>query len=77
MIKQWIKKVSVWGKLTHQNILPFLGVTFDFGPLALVSLWPEHGSLSDYLQERGRVALSLPDRFNIVSGLDFVILPDD
>jgi len=38
-------------QLSHDHILPFEGITNDFGPLpALVSLWMENGSLSDYLK---------------------------
>ena len=42
----------VWITLKHDRILPFEGVTDGFGKLpALVSLWMDNGTLSDYLNK--------------------------
>jgi hypothetical protein len=63
------KEIQVWKMLDHENILPLLGVTFDFGrdnPMGMVSPWLENGNLNGYLDRRG-AALALCDRFRIVS----------
>jgi hypothetical protein len=47
------REVYVWVTLTHNHILPFLGITEEglFGPLpALVSPWMKNNSLNDYLK---------------------------
>ena len=59
----------VWQKLNHENILPLLGITFDFGrdnPMGMVCPWLENGNLNGYLERQGDV-LALRDRFRIVS----------
>ena len=46
------REAYVWITLSHDHILPFLGITMsdDFGPLpALVSPWMDNGALSRYL----------------------------
>jgi serine/threonine protein kinase len=47
------REAYVWITLSHDHILPFLGITmsYDFGSLpALVSPWMENRSLNDYLK---------------------------
>ncbi|KAG1721985.1 kinase-like domain-containing protein [Suillus paluster] len=45
------REAYVWIKLSHDHILPFEGVTEEFGPLpSLVSPWMENGSLNYYLR---------------------------
>jgi serine/threonine protein kinase len=47
------REAYVWIRLSHNHILPFLGITMraDFGVVpALVSPWMENKSLSDYLE---------------------------
>jgi hypothetical protein len=59
----------VWQKLDHENIIPFLGITFDFGrdgPMGMVCPWLDNGNLNGYLDRRG-AALTLCERFRIVS----------
>ena len=38
----------MWKHLTHQNVLPLLGVTID--PFQLVSGWMSGGDLPDYIK---------------------------
>jgi hypothetical protein len=55
--------------LDHENILPLLGVTFDFGrdnPMGMVCPWLENGNLNGYLDRCG-ATLALCGRFRIVS----------
>jgi hypothetical protein len=47
------REAYIWITLSHDHILPFLGITMrdDFGRLpALVSPWMENKSLGDYLK---------------------------
>jgi len=54
-------------QLSHHHILPFEGITDDFGSLpALVSLWMENGSLNDYLK-REFPQLTDPRKLELVS----------
>jgi hypothetical protein len=55
--------------LDHENIVPLLGITYDFGrgnPMGMVCPWLENGNLNGYL-ERRRSDLVLADRFRTVS----------
>jgi len=67
------KELLVWHKLDHKNILPLLGITFDFGrgnPMGMVCPWVENGNLNGYLGRQN--ALSQADRFRIVSDQFFI-----
>lgn len=53
-----LREVRVWSKLTHENILPLLGIWENFnvcgihnGTLGLVSPWSEKGTLQSYLRK--------------------------
>jgi len=39
----------MWGRLTHQNALPLLGVTIT--PFQLVSIWMPGGNLPEYIKK--------------------------
>ncbi|KAF9227031.1 kinase-like protein [Gyrodon lividus] len=53
------RELKVWARLSHTNIVPFLGITCNFGPLpAMVSPWYENGSLSAYLDVHPELPLS-------------------
>ena len=43
------KRVPMWKKLSHENILPFRGVNMTLFQLALVYDWGQHGNISQYL----------------------------
>ncbi|KAF9241784.1 kinase-like domain-containing protein [Melanogaster broomeanus] len=44
------RELSIWARLHHENVLPFYGVAFGFGPLpAIVGPWVQNGTLGDYL----------------------------
>ena len=63
------KEILVWQKIDHENIIPLLGITFDFGrdgPMGMVCPWLENGNLNGYLDRCG-AALALCGRFRIVS----------
>jgi hypothetical protein len=63
------KEILVWHKLDHENIIPLLGITLDFGrdgPMGMVCPWLDNGNLNGYLDRCG-AALTLCERFGIVS----------
>jgi hypothetical protein len=63
------KEILVWHRLRHENILPLLGITFDFGrdnPTGMVCPWLDNGNLNNYLS-RGGAAVPMCDKFKIVS----------
>ncbi|KAF8836883.1 kinase-like protein [Paxillus ammoniavirescens] len=69
------RELSVWARLENENILPFYGVAFGFGPLpALVCPWAANGTLHRYLTDHGD--LNLMDRLkllcDIANGLDYL-----
>ena len=73
------KEILVWHKLDHENILPLLGITFDFGrgnPMGMVCPWVDNGNLNGYL-ERYQTTLSLRDRFRTVSTEEHFPLHDN
>ncbi|KAF9241777.1 kinase-like domain-containing protein, partial [Melanogaster broomeanus] len=44
------RELSIWARLHHENVLPFCGIAFGFGPLpAIVGPWAQNGTLGDYL----------------------------
>jgi serine/threonine protein kinase len=60
-------EARVFTKLSHNHILPFEDITEDFGSLpALVHLWMENGSLSNYLKQEFP-QLSDPQKLELVS----------
>jgi len=68
LLQRLRKELLVWHKLDHENILPLLGITFDFGrgnPMGMVCPWVENGNLNGYLGRQE--ALPQADRFRIVS----------
>ncbi|KAJ7312254.1 kinase-like domain-containing protein [Mycena albidolilacea] len=45
------REVNVWCRLDHPNIMPLLGITYDFGTsLSMVSPWLRKGTLHAYLE---------------------------
>jgi hypothetical protein len=48
--KKLRREVNVWFRLDHPNIVPLLGITYDFGTsLSMVSPWLQKGTLQTYL----------------------------
>ncbi|KIJ68023.1 hypothetical protein HYDPIDRAFT_165760 [Hydnomerulius pinastri MD-312] len=75
MWKMLYRELSIWARLRHENIIPFYGVAFDFGPFpAFVCPWAANGTLNQYLTEH--VSLGLVDRLNLLcdvaSGLHYL-----
>ncbi|KAG6329783.1 hypothetical protein ID866_9305 [Astraeus odoratus] len=52
-IKKILREVHVWSKLTHENVLPLIGITTDFdATVSLVSEWMMSGNAHDYVQDK-------------------------
>lgn len=52
-IKCILRAVDTWSKLSHENVLSLLGITFKFGPtVSLVFPWIEKGNVHDYVQDK-------------------------
>ncbi|KIJ11223.1 hypothetical protein PAXINDRAFT_171836 [Paxillus involutus ATCC 200175] len=69
-----LREASVWAQLSHKNILPLYGVTYEFGLLpSLVSSWTSNGSLEQFL---GANDLLMPQKINmltqIADGLEYL-----
>ena len=58
----WLREALIWKRLTHPNIVPFIGVTLS--PLQIVSEWMPGGSLTAHIKSNPRV-----DRISLVSPL--------
>ncbi|KIM73086.1 hypothetical protein PILCRDRAFT_733692 [Piloderma croceum F 1598] len=68
MNKRLRKEILVWHELEHPNILPLLGIAYEFGrsrPMGMVCPWVDEGNLNGYL-DRHRATLILRDRFRIL-----------
>ncbi|CAE6505945.1 unnamed protein product [Rhizoctonia solani] len=51
-IKRATREIYNWSKLEHNNIHKLLGVTMFQERLGMVSIWMEHGTLQQYLNQR-------------------------
>lgn len=61
------REITIWQGLKHENVLPLLGITTDFGRyMSLVSPWLENGSLMQYLDKNGD-SLGVGRRLQLVS----------
>ena len=65
------REIRVWSCLKHENVLPLLGVTSDFGPYtAMVCPWIATGSLYHFLGDN-KEALTMSNRLKIVRPLTY------
>ena len=46
-----MKEIRIWSRLTHKNILPFLGFILEGEYPSLISEWMDNGTASDYVRE--------------------------
>ncbi|KAG6329976.1 hypothetical protein ID866_9114 [Astraeus odoratus] len=52
-LKKLLNEIYIWSKLHHENILPLLGVTIEFGDsIAMVSQWMAGGNAHMYVQDQ-------------------------
>jgi len=69
--KLFCKEVVVWRRLSHANVLPFLGVSTAVFRLSMVSEWMSNGNISHYVTthpEANRLELLI----DVASGLQFL-----
>ena len=62
VLQSFCKEAVTWKRLSHPNIVPFIGVTLE--PLQLVSEWMPGGELRSYVKENPHA-----DLINLVSYL--------
>ncbi|KAJ8582693.1 kinase-like protein [Rhizopogon salebrosus TDB-379] len=70
------KKLGIWKRMQHPNILKFMGTTWNFGPsVAMVAPWMVNGTLTSFLSQNDET-LTLFDRLllllDIASGLHYL-----
>lgn len=53
--QRFCKEAVLWKRLTHKNILPFLGVSTDVAKFCLISPWMKNGSIVEYVRNRPHV----------------------
>ena len=64
--QQLFKEVVVWRRLSHPNVLPFLGITATVFRLGVVSEWMPNGHIGQYLTSNpstNRLPLASPTSF--------------
>ncbi|KDQ49294.1 hypothetical protein JAAARDRAFT_51806 [Jaapia argillacea MUCL 33604] len=53
--KDACREIFIWSRLTHDNVLPLLGFSFDFSSAtSLISPWMSNGSANDFLRQKPR-----------------------
>ncbi|KAF8836887.1 kinase-like protein [Paxillus ammoniavirescens] len=71
--KMLCRELSIWARLHHENVLPFYGIAFGFGPLpAIVGPWAENGTLGDYLARNPDLPTRVRLLCEIASGLHYL-----
>ena len=67
------RELGIWSRLSHRNIVPFLGITHGFGKqgsASLVSMWMPHGTLHTFLE-------AYDDRLAVAHRLQLARNPDE
>ena len=70
------RELGIWRRLSHRNIVPFLGIAHGFGMLgtvSLVSLWMPNNSLLAFLAKHDS-ELEVAHRLTLVRPLDMIHL---
>ncbi|KLO16659.1 kinase-like protein [Schizopora paradoxa] len=71
-LRRFRREATIWSKLQHPNILPFLGVADIMGlSTCLVSPWKQNGNCTEYLKVRG-LANHIPIIAGICRGLVYL-----
>ena len=66
--QMFCKEVVIWKRISHPNIVPFLGVSEGPAPLCMVSEWMPNGSVRDYVGENPETS-----RLQLVRWLESVL----
>lgn len=70
------RELRVWRKLSHENVVPFLGVAHGFGlrnSTSLVSLWMPNGTLQSFIANHDN-RLIATHRLHLVRHVDMQLL---
>lgn len=58
VFQSFCREAAVWKNLSHPNVVPLIGVTFE--PFQLVSQWMSRGELREYVENnRGANLMNL------------------
>lgn len=69
ILQMFEREFRTWRGLSHQNILPLIGLTYQFGPIpCLITPWMDEGALTDFIH-RNHSQLTVERKFVIVSYL--------
>ena len=49
------QEIVIWGRLSHSNILPVLGVSTELFPLCVVTEWMVKGNIMDFALKHPKV----------------------
>ena len=70
------RELGIWRRLSHPNIVPFLGIVYGFersGTTSLVSEWMPNGALGPFLGQYND-QLAIAHRIQLVSSRALVLL---
>lgn len=66
------RESKTWRRLNHQNILPLIGLTYQFGPIPfLITPWMDEGPLTDFIY-RNHSQLTMERKLIIVGYLSLL-----
>ncbi|KAJ8083207.1 hypothetical protein PM082_009079 [Marasmius tenuissimus] len=75
LFKEYLREALVWRQLSHQNVLPFLGIFYlkDDRQFCLISPWMENGNLLQYLKATLRANVDhLALVYDVAAGLAYL-----
>ena len=55
--QRFCREAVLWKRLTHENILPFMGVSRDIGEFCLISPWMSNGTIMEYIRDNNQINL--------------------
>lgn len=53
--QRFCKEAVLWKRLTHKNILPFLGISKDVAEFCLITPWMKNGTIVEYVANNPHV----------------------
>jgi serine/threonine protein kinase len=74
--KVFEREFRTWRRLNHPNVLPLIGLTYEFGPIpCIVTPWMDEGTLTDFIH-RNHTQLTMERKLiilrEVASGLQYL-----
>jgi hypothetical protein len=63
------QRALVWGTLSHENVLPLLGI-YEAKSFLFVTPYMEYGTLRQWRREVNRSGMEIRDRVSLISHFD-------